>query len=421
MGKIVDPSGYALSDTSVLSNSSMNSAAGTVEMGSDSNIHEEGWSSRQAVAEATLRGTYDLHSLRGTMEMKGSMEGLSIWDSDEGIAGVGIFLKQEPTLNGGCVYVEHIVEKCSADRSGRIRVYDLIVGVDGDVVEGEPLSTLRNIITGQQGTYVVLAFRRVVDMQKPFDFRVKLMRGTAEYCESNAIEMENMPLAGGFQKGDRVRSLIDHASLYLVKGDMGTIVGPYSHKLLARQIRGTADDTTERVCVDFGVGKGTKGKGEINVLANSHIKLVESLLRNGERSLLRASSEMESEFELALRARARDACSLDHTIEREREQERARAGRQESEKARKCERERECDLLDLALAVSEAEAAEIKKRSKDDSKEQEEEWLRVKESQQKVAEVPTLLPTLLISEATTTTNADMPDTTKDEVQMCVFV
>jgi C-terminal processing protease CtpA/Prc len=49
------------------------------------------------------------------------------------LAGVGIFLQQEPT--SGRVYVVNIVEKGSADRSGVIRVNDVIVKVDDEDVQ----------------------------------------------------------------------------------------------------------------------------------------------------------------------------------------------------------------------------------------------------------------------------------------------
>ena len=74
------------------------------------------------------------------------------------MAGVGIFFQQEPTT--GRVYVANIVERGSADRSGVIRVNDVIVKIDDEDVQGQPLSTLRNLILGKQGTYVTLAFRR---------------------------------------------------------------------------------------------------------------------------------------------------------------------------------------------------------------------------------------------------------------------
>jgi len=60
-------------------------------------------------------------------------------------------------------------------------------------------------------------------------------------------QIEDMPLVGGFQKGDRVRSLTDFASHHLVKGDVSTVMGP-----------GTTAECGQagRVCVEFGAGKG---------------------------------------------------------------------------------------------------------------------------------------------------------------------
>ena len=97
------------------------------------------------------------------------------------MAGVGIFFQQEPT--SGRVYVANIVENGSADRSGVIRVNDVIVKVDDEDVQGQPLSTLRNLILGKQGTYVVLAFRRMTGTELYY-YDVELVRGTPEYFES---------------------------------------------------------------------------------------------------------------------------------------------------------------------------------------------------------------------------------------------
>jgi len=95
--------------------------------------------------------------------------------------GVGIFFQQEP--NTGKVYVANIVPGGSADRSGVIRVNDVIVKVDDEDVQGQPLSTLRNLILGRQGSYVVLAFRRMTGTELYY-FDVELLRGSPEYFES---------------------------------------------------------------------------------------------------------------------------------------------------------------------------------------------------------------------------------------------
>ncbi|EKX55315.1 hypothetical protein GUITHDRAFT_131545 [Guillardia theta CCMP2712] len=84
---------------------------------------------------------------------------------------------------GTAVYVANIVPGGSADRSGVIRVNDVIVKVDDEDVQGQPLSTLRNLILGKQGSYVVLAFRRMTGNELYY-FDAELLRGTPEYFES---------------------------------------------------------------------------------------------------------------------------------------------------------------------------------------------------------------------------------------------
>ena len=64
-----------------------------------------------------------------------------------------------------------------------LRVGDVVVRVDHDNVEGQPLSTLRSRILGGQGTYVTLGFRRREGMEVTY-YDVPLMRGSPEYFES---------------------------------------------------------------------------------------------------------------------------------------------------------------------------------------------------------------------------------------------
>lgn len=104
------------------------------------------------------------------------------------MAGVGIFFQQEPTT--GRVYVANIVERGSADRSGVIRVNDVIVKIDDEDVQGQPLSTLRNLILGKQGTYVVLAFRRCL-----FPRRTDFYRGCVMWWVSDAFHHRSRQLA----------------------------------------------------------------------------------------------------------------------------------------------------------------------------------------------------------------------------------
>jgi hypothetical protein len=60
------------------------------------------------------------------------------------------------------------------------------------------------------------------------------------------LELEYAPLASGYQKGDRVKSLVDFNRIS--KGDIGTVVGPCDVESLA--------DKADRVLVDFGADKG---------------------------------------------------------------------------------------------------------------------------------------------------------------------
>jgi hypothetical protein len=97
------------------------------------------------------------------------------------LAGVGIFFQQDSENNE--VFVKTIVKGGSADRSGVLRVGDVVVKVDQDNVESQPLSTLRSRILGNQGSYVTLGFRRRDGAETTF-FDVPLMRGSPEYFES---------------------------------------------------------------------------------------------------------------------------------------------------------------------------------------------------------------------------------------------
>eukprot|EP00960_Hanusia_phi_P047759 758573-Hanusia_phi.AAC.8 len=92
-------------------------------------------------------------------------------------AGVGIFFQQE---NDGSVYVKTIVSGGSAEREGSVRVGDMILAVDDRDVIGEPLSTLRGLILGPQGSRVRLTFERREGAEN-YRYESTLIRGTAEY------------------------------------------------------------------------------------------------------------------------------------------------------------------------------------------------------------------------------------------------
>ena len=106
-----------------------------------------------------------------------------------GMSGVGIFFQQE---SDGKVYIKTIVSGGSAERDGRLRVGDVMCAIDGRDVMGEPVSVLRSLLLGHEGSTVVLTFARAVDAGDALEhggesgtviakFDVELPRGTPEY------------------------------------------------------------------------------------------------------------------------------------------------------------------------------------------------------------------------------------------------
>ena len=102
------------------------------------------------------------------------------------MSGVGIFFQQE---SDGKVYVNTIVSGGSAERDGRVRVGDVMCSVDGRDVIGEPVSVLRSLLLGHEGSNVVLTFARAVEPGEAdheggtviAKFDVELPRGSPEY------------------------------------------------------------------------------------------------------------------------------------------------------------------------------------------------------------------------------------------------
>ena len=81
--------------------------------------------------------------------------------------------------------------------------------------------------------------------------------------QAEALAEEKAKMAGGFRVGDRVVSLIDHVlcrspARGVDRGDAGTAVGPSEDERAA--------DHAERLCVDFG-----EGKGRANLLGSSQV------------------------------------------------------------------------------------------------------------------------------------------------------
>lgn len=74
-------------------------------------------------------------------------------------AGVGLFFQQTKDQKDR-VYVKTVVKGGSADREGSVQIGDVIVAVDGQVVEDSDLVLLRALILGEVGTFVTLEFER---------------------------------------------------------------------------------------------------------------------------------------------------------------------------------------------------------------------------------------------------------------------
>jgi C-terminal processing protease CtpA/Prc len=68
-------------------------------------------------------------------------------------------------------------------RSGIIRIHDAIVKIDDEDIQGQPIPVISTLIAGQQGTFVVIAFRRMTG-KEIFYYDVELERGSPEYFAS---------------------------------------------------------------------------------------------------------------------------------------------------------------------------------------------------------------------------------------------
>ena len=89
--------------------------------------------------------------------------------------------------------------------------------------------------------------------------RVDMGEGKGSINFLGAAQLEGAPLAGGWQKGDRVRVLVGHAPQNVKVGDEGTVQGPCNDPSVA--------DAHKRVCVDMG-----EGKGRVNLLGAAQLE-----------------------------------------------------------------------------------------------------------------------------------------------------
>ena len=120
-----------------------------------------------------------------------------------GLAGVGIFFQQDSDTNE--VFIKTIVKGGSADRSGVLRVGDVVVRVEHENVEGQPLSILRTRILGAQGSIVNLGFRRREGPDATI-FDVPLVRGSPEFFESMKT---TQPLQDEIERLKRLNSQLE--------------------------------------------------------------------------------------------------------------------------------------------------------------------------------------------------------------------
>ena len=121
-------------------------------------------------------------------------------DSSILIPDIGVHLVQD-TISSKLV-VSHLVPGGSADRfesfltcfkqilmsrsicrSGIIRIHDAIVKIDDEDIQGQPMPVISGLIAGKQGTFVVIAFRRMTG-KEIFYYDVELERGSSEYFSS---------------------------------------------------------------------------------------------------------------------------------------------------------------------------------------------------------------------------------------------
>jgi hypothetical protein len=118
-----------------------------------------------------------------------------------------------------------------------------------------------NVKVGDEGTVVgPCSNRNLADADRRVRVDLGHGKGRVNFV-ADPCNLEHVPLAGGFQKGDRVRSLIDHAPNNVKVGDEGTVVGPSNDP--------SAGDADEHVCVDWG-----SGKGRVNLVASSQVEHV---------------------------------------------------------------------------------------------------------------------------------------------------
>jgi len=134
-----------------------------------------------------------------------------------------------------------------------VRIHSLVIGHDFNGIKGE---LVRMEASGR--------WRVKLDFTEGSkNIAIKPQNLTCISSDREGHRHKDQALVGGLQEGDQVRSLVDHASIHLVKGDVGTVIGPSNSN---------RDDNARRVLVDFG-----PGKGQINMVAKVHVEHIPPL------------------------------------------------------------------------------------------------------------------------------------------------
>lgn len=77
------------------------------------------------------------------------------------------------------IVVKEVVQNGSAWRSGIVKAGDIIVKVEEVNIQNQPLSSLRDLILGEPGTFVTLGFNRGTQY-----IEARMMRGTPEFLDT---------------------------------------------------------------------------------------------------------------------------------------------------------------------------------------------------------------------------------------------
>ncbi|EKX51386.1 hypothetical protein GUITHDRAFT_102656 [Guillardia theta CCMP2712] len=107
-------------------------------------------------------------------------------------AGVGLLFMMTPE-SPPKIMVKEIVQGGSAWRNGQIKPGDVIVQVGNTNVQNQPLSQLRELILGEQGTWITLGFQRGSTGEF---YETSMIRGTQDFLDKHA----SMPMMSSISR-----------------------------------------------------------------------------------------------------------------------------------------------------------------------------------------------------------------------------